>query len=50
MPLRKRDIPSAGIESLLPNVESWLWMKAGEPLDPFGVTVAEMLDVLGAAL
>ena len=43
-------MPSGGMESLLPNGEFWLWEKAGEPPEPFGVIVADMLDVLGAAL
>lgn len=49
-PPRKRDMPSEGIESLPPNVDSRLLVKAGEPLEPLGVMVAEMFEVLGAAL
>ena len=50
VPLRKRDMPSAGMLGSWLRVESWLWLKAGEPVEPFGVMVAETEDIFGAAL
>lgn len=47
---RKRDIPSAGMEGSAAMLELWEWLKAGEPLEPFGVMVAEMVDSLASAL
>lgn len=49
VPERKRDIPSGGIEGSFMELGSWL-LKAGEPEEPSGVMVAEMLDTLGSAL
>lgn len=46
------EMPSAGmLGSLLKGVSppTW-WLNAGDPLDPDGVIVADMLDVFGATL
>lgn len=44
-------MPSAGMLGSLKGVSSpvW-WLKAGDPFDPDGVIVADMLEVFGATL
>lgn len=42
------EMPSAGMLGSLKGVSPWL--NAGDPFDPDGVIVADMLDVFGAAL
>lgn len=45
------EMPSAGMLGSLKGVSppTW-WLNAGDPFDPDGVIVADMLDVFGAAL
>lgn len=45
MVVRKRDMPSAGIEGSLVRVEALLEAKAGEPTAAGGVMLAEILEV-----
>jgi hypothetical protein len=48
VPLRNREMPSAGIEGSLAKLGSWLWLKAGEPVEPLGVMVANTLDIFAS--